>query len=262
MLAQQSIRIGLIVCLLGLYGCFGGGNYAPVIERKQRLAVIPKTHSVSRGETLYSIAWLYKLDVQGLAVTNGISEPYTIYPKQVIRLDDRVSAGSSKVAARPVSPVKRPATAPSRPTVSTGSASSVSQPSVVQNDRASVYPFRWQWPASNSLLRSYSSVSAVHKGIDIQGNFGEPVHAANSGRVVYAGSGLVGYGKLLIIKHNEKYLSAYGHNSKLLVKEGAMVKVGEKIAEFGDSGTDKVKLHFEIRRNGQPVNPLSLLPKG
>jgi lipoprotein NlpD len=97
--------------------------------------------------------------------------------------------------------------------------------------------------------------------VDISGSLGQSIYAARSGEVVYAGSGLVGYGQLLIIKHSERYLSAYGHNRKLLVKEGAAVKQGQKVAEMGDTGTNSVKLHFELRRDGKPVNPLNYLPK-
>jgi lipoprotein NlpD len=100
-----------------------------------------------------------------------------------------------------------------------------------------------------------------HKGIDIRGELGEPVYAVNSGKVVYAGSGLVGYGNLLIIKHSDRYLSAYAHNSRLLVGEGKIVKAGDRIAEIGDSGTDSVKLHFEIRCDGEPIDPLRILPQ-
>lgn len=247
--------------LLALQGCFGGGQYAPVVERKERLSVAPKTYSVSKGETLYSIAWLYNMDFRGLASTNNISAPYTIYPGQVIRLSDQAKTAKVKNARQ--QPI-----ATTKPIGSNGSSTKASRqsspPQVRDNKQKTMpvgYPFRWQWPGSKKISKRFTSASALHKGIDIQGNLGEPVLAANSGKVVYAGSGLVGFGNLLIIKHNENYLSAYGHNSKLLVAEGSLVKVGQKIAEFGDSGTDKVKLHFQIRRNGKPVNPIKLLPK-
>jgi lipoprotein NlpD len=123
------------------------------------------------------------------------------------------------------------------------------------------YPFKWQWPARGKLIRGYQSSGTVHRGIDLKGKLGEPVYAANSGVVVYAGSGLKGYGNLLIIKHNEYYLSAYGHNSELLVSEGENVKSGQQIAKIGDTGTNEFKLHFEIRRDGKPVDPTGLLPR-
>lgn len=110
------------------------------------------------------------------------------------------------------------------------------------------------------MIGRYSSNSSLNKGIDIAGDLGQPVLAASDGTVVYAGSGLRGYGELLIIKHSDTYVSAYGHNRRLLVREGQKVKAGQVIAEMGSTGTDRVKLHFEIRRNGKPVNPLSYLP--
>jgi len=255
-------RLLLLASLLLLANCFGGGNYAPVIDRKEQLSVVPEQHIVTPGDTLFSIAWLYKIDHRELASTNGIRSPYTIFPGQRLQLKAKRRASRSetlkpttKSTAKAVTP--RAKTAPSRTTKSSKSANKS-----VAVVASAGYPFRWRWPAQGQTTRFFSSSSAVHKGIDIKGNLGESVHAANSGRVVYAGSGLVGYGELLIIKHSDRYLSAYGHNSKLLVKEGELVKVGQKIAEMGDTGTDKVKLHFEIRQDGKPLNPLTVLPKG
>ncbi|MEH6344918.1 MAG: peptidoglycan DD-metalloendopeptidase family protein [Bermanella sp.] len=120
---------------------------------------------------------------------------------------------------------------------------------------------RWTWPAKGKLIAKFSAKSPANKGIDIAGGLGESVTAAAAGSVVYAGSGLLGYGNLVIIKHNEQYLSAYAHNKRLLVKESQKVKAGQTIAELGSSGTDKVKLHFEIRRQGKPVDPMLYLPR-
>jgi len=116
----------------------------------------------------------------------------------------------------------------------------------------------WLWPASGPVTRGYSP--SVHKGIDIGGARGDPVYAVADGVVVYAGSGIVGFGELIILKHNDTYLSAYGHNDRLLVAEGAQVAAGQQIAQKGSSGTDDVKLHFEIRRDGKPIDPLTVLP--
>jgi hypothetical protein len=116
----------------------------------------------------------------------------------------------------------------------------------------------WRWPATGAITRGYSS--SVHKGIDIGGNRGDPIYAVADGTVVYAGTGIVGFGELVIIKHNDIYISAYGHNDRLLVKENDVVGAGQVIAEKGSSGTDTVKLHFEIRKEGKPVDPLKLLP--
>lgn len=117
----------------------------------------------------------------------------------------------------------------------------------------------WRWPTSGQVIRGYSE--SVHKGIDIGGGRGDPVAAVAAGKVVYAGTGIVGFGELLIIKHNEIYLSAYGHNERLLVAEGQAVVAGQTIAEKGSSGTDMVKLHFEIRKEGKPIDPLRVLPR-
>ena len=117
---------------------------------------------------------------------------------------------------------------------------------------------RWRWPSEGKVIRTYSS--NLHKGIDLSGDRGDPVRAVASGKVVYAGTGVTGYGSLLIIKHNDTYLSAYGHNERLLVSENTSVIAGQQIATMGSSGTDSVKLHFELRRRGKPVDPLTLLP--
>jgi lipoprotein NlpD len=120
---------------------------------------------------------------------------------------------------------------------------------------------RWHWPHSGTVIANFSSSGKVNKGIDIAGNPGDSVKAAADGSVVYAGNGLLGYGNLIIVNHNEHYLSAYAHNRKILVKEGEGVKAGQVIAELGSTGTDKPKLHFEIRKNGNPVDPSRYLPR-
>uniref|UniRef100_UPI0032B300D9 glutamate-cysteine ligase family protein n=1 Tax=Marinobacter nauticus TaxID=2743 RepID=UPI0032B300D9 len=120
---------------------------------------------------------------------------------------------------------------------------------------------RWHWPHSGTVIANFSSSGKVNKGIDIAGNPGDAVKAAADGSVVYAGNGLLGYGNLIIVNHNEHYLSAYAHNRKILVKEGEGVKAGQVIAELGNTGTDKPKLHFEIRKNGNPVDPSRYLPR-
>jgi lipoprotein NlpD len=117
----------------------------------------------------------------------------------------------------------------------------------------------FDWPVRGKVTRAYDARNGS-KGIDIAGKKGDPVYAAGSGKVVYAGSGLRGYGNLIIVKHDEVFLTAYAHNDKILVREGESVSKGQKIAEMGSSDTDQVKLHFEVRQNGQPVNPLLYLP--
>lgn len=256
----MNTRVLILLIIFCVASCAGDRYAAPVVERQGSSKYLPAQHNVARGETLYSIAWRYGIDVRRLVATNGMNAPYTIYPGQVLRLK-----GTAKSSLKPLgNPAKRKDQTLSRaPLSNPGSrakSESVSAPAAPPEIDRKRYPYRWQWPAKGNTLRAFSLTGKVHKGIDIQGNLGEPVHAANSGQVVYAGSGLVGYGKLLIIKHDEHYLSAYGHNHKLLVREGEWVKVGQQIAEFGDSGTDRVKLHFEVRHDGKPVSPQRVLP--
>jgi lipoprotein NlpD len=204
-------------------------------------------HTVRRGETLYAIAWRYGTDFRSLARVNGIASPYTIYPGQRLRL-----RASRKPATETSARTSRPAKKPSKPSNAApgkrrGSAPAPS-PSVA----------RWSWPAKGAVIGRFGGSGG--KGIDIGGRAGAPVKASAAGRVVYSGSGLRGYGKLIIIKHNERYLSAYAHNKKLHAKEGDKVQSGQRIAEMGQSDTDRIKLHFEIRRDGKPVDPLKHLP--
>ena len=119
----------------------------------------------------------------------------------------------------------------------------------------------WRWPAKGSVIDRFMAGDATHQGVDIAGNAGDPVLSAADGVVVYSGSGLVGYGELIIIKHSDEWLSAYGHNRKRLVQEGQRVKGGQQIAEMGRSGANRDMLHFEIRRNGRPVDPQQYLPQ-
>jgi lipoprotein NlpD len=155
-----------------------------------------------------------------------------------------VIAGSASQAPKPRS----------KPSASTKN--TVEKPQPRLNNRE----IRWQWPTQGKLRNGYNPAKGK-KGLDIEGKEGQPILAAAQGKVVYSGDGLIGYGNLVIIKHNDAYLSAYGHNRRLLVKEGNTVKTGQKIAEMGDSGKQGVILHFEIRRDGKPVDPLRYLPK-
>jgi lipoprotein NlpD len=216
----------------------------------------PATHTISAGDTLFSIAWRYGLKYEELAKYNRISKPYKIYPGQVIRLDlPKAGVGSAGSGA---SASSKPGSTYSKNNSSKNQSNiSLKTPKSLPSNGALV----WHWPAKGTILKRFSGANTLDKGIDISGKLGEPVLAAASGQVVYSGSGLRGYGKLLIIRHNDSFLSAYAHNEKLLVKEGDSVKAGQRIADMGSSGTDKVKLHFEIRREGTPEDPLKYLPK-
>jgi lipoprotein NlpD len=267
--------------LCGLLAC-GGNPPAPVEDRVTQPQPASSSYTVKSGDTLYSIAFRYGLDYRTVAAANGIGESYTIYPGQIIYLDKVVPPkGTSslqppaRVAVTP--PVPFPAdreasrsasVTPAKPVVSVPNppppaASAAAIAKVKQGIDADIYSGAtvetWLWPTRGSVTRNYSE--SVHKGIDIAGARGEPVVAAAAGKVVYAGTGIVGFGELLILKHNEVYLSAYGHNDRLLVAEGQTVTAGQTIAEKGSSGTDSVKLHFEIRKEGKPVDPQRLLPQ-
>ncbi|OEY67810.1 peptidoglycan DD-metalloendopeptidase family protein [Marinobacter sp. X15-166B] len=224
-------------------------------------------HVVQSGDTLYSIAWRYGRDYRELGSANGLSPPYHIKAGTVLRLDLRGSAPTRAQTAPRTTPVRqttaaRPVSAPaqsapaSRPAASRRPAKAVPstpRPQVVSR-------IEWQWPHVGTVLAGFSTAGKVNKGIDIAGKPGDAIKAAASGNVVYAGNGLLGYGNLVIVNHNEHYLSAYAHNRKILVQEGDNVKAGQVIAELGSSGADKPKLHFEIRKNGNPVNPAHYLP--
>ena len=221
-------------------------------------------YRVVRGDTLYSIAFRLGIDFRELAKLNNIEPPYLIKVNQILHTRTDKPKSSPKRNTKVQSATKT-VTKPSKPknkVTKTTAVTKTSQPI----DKANVAgagkaqsTARWHWPSSGSVVRSFSA--NLHKGIDIAGRRGEPVTAVAGGKVVYAGTGVTGYGALLIIKHNETYLSAYGHNERLLVKEGSDVKAGQRIATMGSSGTDSVKLHFEMRRRGQPIDPLTLLPK-
>ncbi|OHC26802.1 MAG: peptigoglycan-binding protein LysM [Pseudomonadales bacterium RIFCSPLOWO2_12_59_9] len=220
---------------------------------------------VQRGDTLYSIAFRFGWDWKTLAERNRIAAPYVIRKGQVIRFDGRTNQTPA------VAQSSRPNTATTRvpPAVVRANDAAIlaskPPPAAASMPASSTvaknFAGRWTWPAKGALIGRFSSNGSLNKGIDLAGELGEPVSAASDGSVVYAGSGLRGYGELVIIKHSDTYVSAYGHNRRLLVREGQQVKVGQVIAEMGSTGTDRVKLHFEIRRQGKPVDPLQYLPK-
>jgi lipoprotein NlpD len=256
----KSTFIALCCLVLLLSGCNGNSNYAPVIEGNDAQPGAKNVHIVSRGDTLFSIAWRYNIDFRVLADTNGLRSPYTIFPRQKIYLSTKASGKQSSKSVTTKNASASIRSSSQSATVNSHTPQQNSQSAAQKIDRTR-YPFRWQWPVKGKVIRGFMVGPSPHKGIDIKSKIGNSVLAANSGKVVYAGSGLVGYGKLLIIKHDERYLSAYGHNSKLLVTEGQMVKVGQAIAKAGDTGTSEAKLHFEVRLDGKPINPIKLLPK-
>ena len=230
----------------------GGETSADPRGRADRPAIHARFYKVRRGDTLYAIAWRSGLDYRSLARWNNIKAPYVIHPGQVLRLVPRGNTAS------------RTAKAPQAEKPRSNNTVTSSRQNVRDTGRSSPAAagkaLRWNWPADGPLLVTFAANDLARKGIKIGGKPGQPIRAAEAGRVVYSGSGLVGYGRLVIIKHNDSYLSAYGHNAKLLVKEGDQVNKGMQIAAMGRSNEGEPMLHFEIRLDGEPVNPLPLLP--
>ncbi len=257
-----------LLVLLGSLSLSGCNTSALYKDELYNPPVYWGRHVVQRGETLYSIAWRYGRDYRELGNANGIGPPWHLKAGQVLRLDLRGKvvasqqaknsgkvAGTKNRSSSVAVPRATPASAP-RPAVTRKSTKQT--PLAVRTQ--TVARVNWRWPHLGTIIAKYSSSGKVNKGIDIAGKAGDAVRAAASGNVVYAGNGLLGYGNLIIVNHNEHYLSAYAHNRKILVQEGEDVKAGQIIAELGSSGAERPKLHFEIRKDGNPVNPAHYLP--
>lgn len=273
----RSIALALAVGLVA--GC--ASQVTAPVRDGSGVAAAPVTqptapagmHTVRPGETLLGIARQYGVTLPDLVSWNAITDPNQIHVGQTLLVAPPGTVPGSVAVATPIggtavtSPVppagtetgvvplmqeplggRAPAVEPT-PTVPAPSAAEPA-PGAVSG--------QWQWPASGTLLAGFNEAS--NKGVDIGGRVGDPVYAASAGKVVYAGSGLRGYGKLIVIKHNQEYNSVYAHNDKLLVKEDDQVAQGQKIAELGSSEADKPKLHFEIRKQGKAVDPMRYLP--
>ncbi len=221
---------------------------------------------MKQGDTLIRVGLETGQNWRDIAKWNNVDNPNVIEVGQVLRV---VPPGvdPTVAAAKPVTPPKvetRPLGASAPGAAASGAASAASTPSVGQivaplaTPREADDDLNWAWPAVGPVGTAFDE--GRNKGLAITGKAGDPVFAAADGRVVYAGSGLRGYGNLVIIKHNNTYLTAYAHNQTLLVKEDQVVKRGQKIAEMGSSDAERVQLHFEIRKQGKPVDPAKLLP--
>ncbi len=251
-------------------GC--AGDPALIGDRGASLEWHPRFHTARQGDSLYSIAWSYGQDYRLVAKWNGIPPPYTIHPGQRIRIAPpprfgrpRYPAEQQDTAADTTASARPPARAYPRPRTGIPQTSGKPLPppdtapvEPVQNDNKEI---EWQWPTVGEPAPVTAGSGQKRPGINIPGRRGQPIYAAASGKVVYSGDGLIGYGKLIILKHNNQYLSAYAHNWELLVREGEQVAKGAQIARMGSSGAERVMLHFEIRHNGKPVDPLRYLPE-
>lgn len=256
------------------------------------------TYTVKRGDTLFYIAWITGNDYRDLAQRNNIPVPYSLNVGQNIQLGNGSATGNGGMLAAtdatsggvpkpPSTSQIQTATVDSQSTnaysdnsgkqnvgkmlpaagavAATTATAPVTAPVVappVSSTVSNSAPVStWRWPTDGKIIDNFSSSEGGNKGVDIAGSRGQPIFATADGRVVYAGNALRGYGNLIIIKHNDDYLSAYAHNDTMLVREQQEVKAGQKIATMGSTGTSSVRLHFEIRYKGKSVNPLRYLPQ-
>lgn len=267
------------------------------ITKDENTIYHPKYHLVRKGQTLYAISLLFNLNVQQLAQWNQITPPYKIEVGQKLIVSNRTGEKKDSISKIQEAPKIDAIVAEKKQRIAdemlinrtdsqkknavllnnipsltnkqsyngaqlnnaTGKYESgqLKKPSI-SIDNESMLKLNFRWPIKGEVLKNFSNAS--NKGIDIAGEVGQEVSASESGTVVYSGQGLIGYGELLIIKHNDFYLSAYANNSSLLVAEGYAVKKGQIIAKVGKVGSSKTSLHFEIRKNGKPMNPLDFLP--
>lgn len=246
----KSFKI-VILCLILVFnsGCFRFIKHDQ--NQRSRSSTTTKVvthHRVKAGETLYSIAFEYGRDHRDVARWNRISRPYTIYPKQKLRIIP-IKSDTKIVRKSNIRKNRTPAT------------SKKIKPLERKVKYVANSKLKWRWPTQGKVVSTFSIRDPGRRGIDIVGRKGQPIKAAAAGRVVYRGNGLRGYGNLIILKHNETYFSAYAHTQNVVVKENEKVKSGQKLADMGNTSAEKIKLHFEIRRNGKPVNPLRYLPK-
>ena len=269
---NPSLYLGMVFTCVLITGCSNRSQPAPVSELYQGKtfrdfepqAYSAKTYQVKAGDTLYSIAWYSGNDYRDLAKINKISAPYQIQPDQVLSLvelprairpkKNKGKGQTSKIIVnQSVDPSKKQAYGESEQKLNKDPiGSSTGQfPDRVKS---------WHWPTNETVSRGFSAKEQGNKGLDFSGKLGLPILAAADGKVVYTGDALRGFGKLVIIKHSDAYLTAYAHNDTMLVKEQQWVMAGQKIATMGRSGTDKVKLHFEVRYKGKSIDPLRYLP--
>ncbi|GMQ88101.1 MAG: peptidoglycan DD-metalloendopeptidase family protein [Gammaproteobacteria bacterium] len=257
----------LLVCLLS--SCASEPIKAPVGDRSRQPVRNPDSHRVRQGDTLYSVAFLYGYSVDELVAWNRLHKPYVIFKGQQLQLRPPPVA-AKKSLPKPVrqapqasqpKPYHPPAGSKTVPPAAPHAAVRAEPIASPQARLATSGHVIWSWPVNGRLISDYNTKSAGKKGINIAGKNGDPVRAAAAGKVVYSGSGLSGYGRLIIIKHNKDFLSAYAHNRQLIAGDGQWVRKGEVIARMGRSGTDRTQLHFEIRKRGRPVNPLRYLPE-
>lgn len=233
----------VLLTIIFISSCADSRKYKlpPVTEGWHKSSAVKTGYIVQPEDTLYSIAWAFGVDYRYLATINNLKSPYALRRGQRLRI---AASGSSTKNIKKHKERKVELTH-----------------GVVVNT-VDARPLKgWFWPSSGKVMATFSNKMGGNKGVDISGRYGQPVLASNGGKVVYSGNGIRSYGKLIIIKHNDDYLSAYAYNRQMLVEEGQDIKAGQKIAEMGYDNDERACLHFEIRRFGKPVNPLLYLPR-
>lgn len=265
-------------------------NNAPIYSQIDKGFYNGDSYTVRKGDTMFLIAYIAGKDVSEIAALNNMSEPYQLRVGQTLKLGNSANQSVSAPAAPAPKPVEPEVTytnapngtaygsdgtvtgpvkagagtapAPVRPTVVATAGTAPAVKATTSNEPAPVASsIKWQWPTQGRVISGFSSAEGGNKGLDIAGTKGQPVKAAAAGKVVYAGNALQGYGNLIIIKHNDDFLSAYAHNDSIKVEEQDNVKAGQTIATLGSTGTNSNKLHFEIRYHGKSVDPARYLPR-
>jgi len=270
----RRLRFAGVAALMVLAGCSGPTTRAPIVDgvgtSSTPTPAARGSYVVKPGDTLYAIARSTNVDFETIKRLNNLSDPNQLVVGQVLRLSASGSASPAPAGAKPsgsTTPVKsgqptpasssepRPLDAPAQTPAATTPPPASSQPHPAP--AADAGTINWAWPTKGTLIQRFN---ANTKGIDIEGKPGDSVHASADGKVMYTGNGVRGMGNLVIVNHDNGFISVYGHNSKLLVKTGQTVKRGDKIAEVGATDTTSPRLHFEVRRRGTPVDPLQYLP--
>lgn len=275
----------LLIALISQASCSSRSVPAPVtlLNSQSELdsdIVQKKTYTVEKGDTLFAIAWFSGNDYRDIAKYNNLKPPYVIYPGQTLSLTAPKVVKSSSSLVKSITPkapsghtrtsIKKKVLDPKSEQAYGEREQNVNDQKVKADARGVVpkskptFPDKvtnWVWPAKGDLVGTFSRSESGNKGIDIRAPRGTPVYAAAAGKVVYSGSALRGYGNLVIIKHSDTFLSAYAHNDAITVKEQQWVAAGQQIAAMGNSGTDSVRLHFEVRYRGKSLDPLRYLPK-
>lgn len=245
---RYAFALTLMVIMAFLVGCFDNSRLAPVVNAWYQTRASENTYRVQPGDTIYSIAWAFGLDYRALAQVNHLRSPYEIVVGQRLRMTN-IPHGfyQNNRSIKPI--MEKPKLSGSKNTI---------LPKIrhYSNNHA---PLRWRFPTQGRLVERFDPNVIGRQGIALTGRFGQPVYAAAAGEVVYSGDGVRGYGNLVIIKHNDHYLSAYAFNERNMVRVGDIVQTGSLIARMGRNNAGQILLYFEIRRDGKPVDPLQFL---